>query len=190
MEGQVIFHELPEGNFVVQCSADVPPLSIAWWCRDSEVLGSKNDDDGESWTAVQAQLLKAQLSFPREKKFRHYIKFVVPVALHGCGCWTEKLAFLKALSGFEARCVKRMVGLKKKADMTWVQWRRQSVHLDSNAMSSLQHKTLTVRFRERFEQICPWSFLLQGLRANFNCKKFSHGSPQPIGQPLLPFLSP
>ena len=56
-----------------------------------------------------------------EKKLRHYITFVVPVALHGCGCWTVKLAVLKALSGFEARCLKRTVGFKKKADMTWVQ---------------------------------------------------------------------
>ena len=69
-------------------------MSIAW-CRDSEVLGSKNDDDGESLTTVHAQLLNAQGAFFSKaavllcpfvclaKKFRHYIKFVVPVAFMG-----------------------------------------------------------------------------------------------------------
>ena len=53
LRGGTHSHELRGDHFEVQCSAGEPPMSIAW-CRDSEVLGSKIGDDGESLTKVHA----------------------------------------------------------------------------------------------------------------------------------------
>ena len=154
---------------------------------------------------MHAQLLKAQGAFcseaavllcpyvSLEKKIRHYIKCIVPVALHGCGCWTVKLAVLEALSGFEARSLKRMVGLEKKANMTWVQWHRQSVHLGRHAMCSLQHNTLTVRFCERLIKFAHGIFSCKGcvpssmVQRVLTWKSTTHWkTTEAISQPLTP----
>ena len=53
----------------------------------------------------------ADISFG--KKVAHYLKHVLPVALHGCGAWLCKQGTLRFLHGFETRMLKLMYGFKK-----------------------------------------------------------------------------
>jgi len=77
---------------------------------------------------VQAQIQKATGAFYRDaelllckniaftKKVKHYLKHVLPVALHGCGAWMCKQGSLILLHGFETRMLKLMFGFKKQED--------------------------------------------------------------------------
>ena len=106
------------------------------WARTTFVLGTKVDDQGDAAVMVEEQLRKAMGSLYADKdvffctqisfgqKVRHYVKHVIPVALHGCGAWIARQGILKLLHGFETRCLKRMLGFSNSKCMDWVTWHR------------------------------------------------------------------
>ena len=106
------------------------------WKNKTNILGSLVDDTGDTNVMVQAQIQKATGAFYRDaelllckniaftKKVSHYLKHVLPVALHGCGAWICKQGTLILLHGFETRMLKLMFGCKKNKKMDWVMWHR------------------------------------------------------------------
>jgi len=98
------------------------------WRSKTNILGSLVDDTGDTNVMVQAQIQKATGAFDRDaelllckniaftKKVKHYLKHVLPVALHGCGAWMCKQGSLILLHGFETRMLKLMFGFKKQED--------------------------------------------------------------------------
>ena len=106
------------------------------WRSKTNILGSCVDDTGDTNVMVHAQIQKATGAFYRDaelllcrdipfsKKVSHYLKHVLPVALHGCGAWICKQGTLMLLHGFETRMLKLMYGYKKNKGMDWVTWHR------------------------------------------------------------------
>ena len=73
----------------------------------TNVLGTCVDDTGDASVMVEAQIKKATGVFYKDsdvffcadvsfgKKVAHYLKHVLPVALHGCGAWICKQGTLR-----------------------------------------------------------------------------------------------
>ena len=128
---------------------------------EGTVLGTETDKDGDTMTAVQRQILRAQSSFfaekevllcrdvPFSKKAAHFSKVVIPVLLHGCGSWTCRQLVLKALKGFEGRCLRLMYNFRKSDNMDWVTWHRLAIGKPRKMFVTLGHKLITVRYMER-----------------------------------------
>lgn len=104
---------------------DGEEMEIPWKTR-TKILGSCVDDTADTKTMIEAQLRNATGVFDKEgtvffcpgvsftKKVGHYLKHVLPVALHGCGAWIAKQSTLVMLHGFETRMLKLMYGFKQK----------------------------------------------------------------------------
>ena len=120
------------------------------WKNKTNILGSLVDDTGDTNVMVQAQIQKATGAFYRDaelllckniaftKKVSHYLKHVLPVALHGCGAWICKQGTLILLHGFETRMLKLMFGCKKNKKMDWVMWHSLATNIPNTYYSLIE----------------------------------------------------
>lgn len=140
------------------------------WKKKSKQLGSTIDDIGETYTTIAEQLKKAEGTFYAEskvllcrmigweKRIKHYLRYVVPVALSGCGAWTCSQGALRMIHGFEAQCLKRMFMLPKKKDLPWPLWHRTVTLAARAAFSRVEKKSLVVKYLERLIKFAATTF--------------------------------
>ena len=119
---------------------------------------------------IEEQLKKAEGTFYAEAKvllckhikwerhILHYLKYVVPVALSGCGAWVCTQGALRMIHGFEAQCLKRMFMLPKKKDQPWPIWHRVVSLAARAAFAKVEKKSLVVKYLKRLFKFAATTF--------------------------------
>ena len=139
------------------------------WKTQNNILGSLVDDTGDNNVMVQAQIRKAIVVFYRDaelllckhfafSKVKHYLKHVLPVALHGCGAWIFKQGTLILLHGFETRMRKLMFGFKKHRKMDWITWHVTATNKAKELFFKMANTSITVKYLQRLLKFAHTTF--------------------------------
>ena len=114
---------------------------------------------------VDHRILKAHRAFWAEKslccnkfvsiytRFKRYVTKIMPRLLHGSSSWAWSQSLYQKLTTWENRCLRNMLGAKRKEGETWVPWIRRTTRAALRLFVSMGFEPSIVRVLKAIHEL-------------------------------------
>ena len=123
--------------------------------RASQMLGAVLAHNGKDEASIDHRLKLATRAFyaakhivlnrglTRKIRCDYFAKYIVPIALYGCICWTFSIASVRKVHSWETTCLRRMFAVRRWPNVTWqayIQKRITSAEFSFSVQRNLRKK--------------------------------------------------